>query len=68
MTVKEAVKVLHTAKIQISFGEQIFPLDTKDQLLLNAFGDFVIYRISALDSNVVDLEIAIAPLKEHHHE
>lgn len=65
MTVKDAVKVLKTAKkITIGYGANLIPCNVQDPLVLAAFGDYVVDSICSTDEDVFELDLAITPIKE----
>lgn len=67
MIVKEALKVLKTAKVvRLCWGGLAFPLDWEDELQMDAFGSYVVSEIAAgeLTPDSYDISIAMKPVKE----
>lgn len=65
MTVKDAVKVLKTAKkITIGYGANVIPCNVQDPLVLAAFGDYVVDSICGVQEDEYEIDLAIAPVKE----
>lgn len=65
MTVKDAVKVLKQAKkITIGYGANVIPCNVQDLLVLDAFGDYKVESIIAVDEYEYEIDLAISPVKE----
>lgn len=65
MTVKDAVKVLKSAKkITIGYGANVIPCNVQDSLVLDAFGDYVVESICGVTDDEYEIDLAIAPVKE----
>lgn len=65
MTVKDAVRVLKTAKkITIGYGANIIPCNVQDPLVLDAFGDYVVESICGVCDDEYEIDLALAPVKE----
>lgn len=65
MTVKEAVKVLKTAKkIVIGYGANVIPCNVQDPLVLAAFSDYVVESICSVCDDEYEIDLAVAPVKE----
>lgn len=64
MTVKDAVKVLKTAKkITIGYGANVIPCNVQDPLVLDAFGDYVVDSICGVSDDEYEIDLAIAPVR-----
>lgn len=64
MSVKEIVSVLKTAKkIVIGYGANAVPFDKDDPLVLDAYGDYVVDAVCAVDEDNYEINIAMRPVK-----
>lgn len=68
MTVREIVSVLKNAKgIQLSWNSMAIPFDPNNELMMDAYGDYVVQSIiSGLDPNTFEVEIATRPIRAGH--
>lgn len=65
MTVREAVSVLKSAKaISLFWGEDCIPFDTKNDLLMDAFGSYKVAEIEHVENDRFTLVISARPAKE----
>lgn len=65
MTVKDAVKVLGTAKrFSIGFSDRALRFDQGDDLMLEIYGQYVIDRIYTDDGEEYELNVKMCPMKE----
>ncbi len=65
MTVKEAVRVLKTAKtIVLGYGANAVPFDKDDFLCMDAYGNYAVDEIRADDDGYFEINIAMRPVKE----
>ena len=67
MTVKEAIGVLKSARdVRITWGSFSLPICKDDPLQMDAFGNYVVDEIEAVDTGAGAYEITIAmvPVKE----
>ena len=64
MTVKEVIRVLKEAEvISIGLGDQAIRIDSKDSMMLNVFGDYVIDNVLTDDGKTYELNIVMQPVK-----
>jgi uncharacterized ubiquitin-like protein YukD len=64
MTVKEVIKLLKEAEvISIGLADQAIRIDSKDALMLNVFGDYVVDNILTDDGKIFELNVALLPVK-----
>lgn len=64
MTVKEAVRVLKSAKtITLGYGDNIVPFDKDNPLSMDAFGQYVVDEIRGLEDDYYEISIAMRPIK-----
>ena len=65
MTIREVVKVLkNVEKISIAYNGGFVPFNKYDQLMLDAYGRYVVDEISALEEDSIEISVAMVPLKE----
>lgn len=65
MTVKEAAKVLKTAKtIMLGYGGNAIPFDKDDVLVVDAYGKYLIDEIKCTEDGYYELNIIMMPVKE----
>lgn len=65
MTVRDAVKVLKTAKeIKLGYGENAITFDKNDPLMIDAYGDYVVDEICGDSACFYEIGIAMRPVKE----
>jgi hypothetical protein len=65
MTVKEAVRVLKSAKtISLCYGDNVVPFDKDNPLSLDAFGMYVVDEIRGMEDDYYEISIAMRPVKE----
>lgn len=65
MTVKDAVRVLKSAKkIVLGYGANAIPFDKDDPLVLEAYGSFVVDEIRGEENFYYEIDIAMRPVKE----
>ena len=64
MTVKEAVRVLKSAReISLGYGDNIVPFDKDNPLSLDAFGNYVVDEIRGSEGDYYEISIAMRPIK-----
>ena len=64
MTVSEVVKVLKDIKsISLSWNGTLHELDMGDPIMLDAFGDNLVAGIYSVDEGIVELDLAVRPMK-----
>lgn len=65
MTVRDAVKVLKTAKkIVLGYGANAVQFDKDDPLVLEAYGSFVVDEIRGDEDCYYEINIAMRPIRE----
>ena len=65
MTVKDAIKVLKTAKsIDLCYGSDIIPFEMSNPISLHAFGGYVVDDIKGMGDDSYEVSIAMIPVKE----
>lgn len=65
MSMKEVFNLVKDAnEVVISWGGNIHNVDFDDQVYMEAFGDFVVNAILALDDGKVEIELAVKPYKK----
>lgn len=64
MKVRDIAALLKNAKaIRINWDGLTYPLDTKNILMMDAFGDYIASGIMSIDREEYEIEIAATPLK-----
>lgn len=65
MTVREVLSVLEdVAELRIGYGESCTPINPQDRIIAEAFGDYVVDRVYAMDRGSFEIDIAVRPIKE----
>ena len=65
MNVKEAAKLLRRAKeVMIVYNGSAVNLDRDDLLMMDAYGNYAVDEIVATGEEIVELIIAMRPVKE----
>ena len=65
MTVREAAKVLKTAKaIMLGYGGNAVQFDKDDALMMDAYGKYVVDEIKCVDDDCYEVNIVMIPMKE----
>ena len=64
MTVKEVFGVVKAAKsICLGYGDRSIPFDATDDLLMDAYGSYIVDKIEVDDEGYVEVNIAMRPVK-----
>lgn len=64
MTVKDAVKVLKTAKkITLGYGANSIAFEKDDPLMMDAYGDYAVEEICGTEEFYYEIVIAMLPVK-----
>lgn len=65
MTVKEVVSALKDAKtVVLGYGANAVPFDKDDLLMMDAYGNYVVFKIQSENGGYYEIEIAIRFVKE----
>lgn len=64
ITVKDAVKVLKTAKtISLSYASSAIPFSADDPLMMDAYGDYLVDDIRGFKEGYYELNIVLRPVR-----
>lgn len=65
MSLKEVIGLLKDAnQIAVSWNGNLHPVELNDAVFMEAFGDFVVNAILALDDGKIEIELALKPYKK----
>ena len=64
MTVKEVFGVIKANnKICLGYGDRSIPFDATDDLLMDAYGSYLVDKIEVYEDGYVEVNIAMRPVK-----
>lgn len=63
MTIRDVVMVLkNVEKISIAYNGGFVPFNKHDQLMLDAYGRYVVDEINALEEDSIEISVAMRPM------
>lgn len=64
MTVKDVFGVIKASKnICLGYGDRSVPFDATDDLLMDAYGSYVVDKIEVFEDGYVEVNIALRPVR-----
>lgn len=67
MTVREALNVFtDVQELRIGYGEGCTFFNPKDTIMVEAFGDYIVDRIYAVNRGSFEIDLAVRPIKATH--
>ncbi|MBR3927744.1 MAG: hypothetical protein IKJ65_01930 [Clostridia bacterium] len=64
MTVREVLNAVREAKeVKLCFAGEVLPFNRENKLMVDAFANYIVDKITAADEDYIEIDIAAKPLK-----